>query len=135
MRGDRPVCISGISGPARVRPNVSCFAPFGQMSIGSKIKLGLQPPWSIAITLILNSAVFLGVPHMLIAPVWLSWPRAFFSLGLGLLPVVWSCCLLFHSKTRADWIVSAISGILGLFWLVMSANLVWVMFRALTERS
>lgn len=99
------------------------------------MRLRLQWQLSIAITLILSSTVFLGVPHILIAPVWHSWPRAFVALGVGLLPVIWPAYLMFESRTRADWFVSAVSAILGLFWLAMTANLAWVMFRAFTERS
>ena len=105
------------------------------MNASNQTKRGLQWPQSLTITFIVSGAVFLGVPHIVIAPVWLSWPRAFVALGVGLLPVVWSLYLLFHSRTKIDWIFSGISGVAGLFWLAMSGNLIWVMIRALYDRS
>ncbi len=94
-------------------------------------------PWprALTITLVLSGAVYLGMPHILIAPVWHSWPRAFLALGVGLLPVFWTTYLLFHCASRADWIIGGISGVLSLLWLAMSGNLVWCMARAFFERS
>jgi hypothetical protein len=96
------------------------------MTASNQTKRGLQWPQSLTTTFMVSGAAFLG-------PVWLSWPRAFVALSVGLLPVVWSLYLLFHSRTKMDWIVSGISGVAGLFWLAMSGNLIWVMIRALYD--
>lgn len=95
----------------------------------------LQWPQALTITIVLSGAVFVGVPEILIAPVWHSWPRAFLALGMGLMPIVWSVYLLVHCTMRADRLVTAVAVVLGLFWLAMSGNLIWVMVRAFYERS